>query len=74
MSKFYGIQVAAALAVLVSMSYPTLTIADECGEKVGLCDHGRRADTQKPEFSAPSEPEEGQEGPEASAREGPRTR
>jgi hypothetical protein len=47
-SKFYGTQVAAALAVLVSMSYATLTIADECGEKVGLCDHGKRADTQKP--------------------------
>jgi len=71
MSKFYGIQVAAALAVLVSMSYPTLTIANECGEKVGLCDHGKGADTQKPEFSAPATE---QEAPESRAAEAARTK
>ena len=75
MSKVYGIPVAAAFAVLVSMACPTLALANVCGDKTDLCDRGNRADTPKPDFTPNSKDEEpedqeqqGKQAPEAEAR------
>jgi hypothetical protein len=62
MFKVSGIQIAAALAIFISMSLPTFAMAKGCGDKVGVCDRGDSTNASKPDFRASFDSNEESEG------------
>jgi hypothetical protein len=71
MFKASGIQVAVAMALLMSMSAPAFAAADSCGQSKGECDRGKGSDISRPDFSSlqgDSQQPEGEEPEQPEAR------
>lgn len=64
MFKASGIQVAVALALLMSMSAPALADSEVCGDAVGECSRSKGGDVPKPDFTRTQSGEEQPEGEE----------
>ena len=70
MFKISGIQVAVAMALLMSLSAPAFAAADSCGQAKGECDRDKGSDVTGPDLSGfQSESEQPEpEQPEARIR------
>jgi hypothetical protein len=68
MFKISGIQVAVAMALLMSMSAPAYAAADSCGQSRGECDRDKGSDVSGPDLSGIQVDSEQPEQPEARTR------
>lgn len=67
MFKISGIQVAVAVALLMSMSAPAFS-ADGCGQEKGECDRDKGSDVTGPDLSGFQSEREEAEEPESRIR------
>jgi hypothetical protein len=68
MFKILGIQVAVAMALLMSMSAPVFADDDNCGQSKGECDRDKGSDVSGPDLSGFQSESEQPEPPEARLR------